>query len=52
MAMMWSPSTTRTGVVDGDQPVGVAVEGDAEIGTVLADRRGERRRVRSLRRHR
>ena len=30
MAMMWSPSTTGPGVVDGDQPVGVAVEGQPE----------------------
>ena len=32
MAMMWSPSTTAPGVVDGDQPVGVAVEGQAGVG--------------------
>ena len=34
MAIMWSPSTMRAGVVDGDQPVGVAVEGQPDVGTV------------------
>ena len=35
--------------IDRDQPVGVAVEREAGIGTGRDDRRGQRRRVRSLR---
>ena len=30
MAMSWSPSTTLPRVVDGEHPVGVAVEGQPE----------------------
>ena len=49
MAMMWSPSTTAPGVVDSEQTVGVAVEGQPEVGAVLAHRGGERGRCRSPR---
>ena len=31
--------------VDGDQPVGVAVEGEPDVGAARDDRLGERRRV-------
>ena len=33
--MIWSPSTTAPGVVDGEAAVGVTVVGDAEVGAVL-----------------
>ena len=36
MAMMWSPSTTLPVGVDGDDAVGVTVEGQADVGAALA----------------
>ena len=46
MAMRWSPSTSATGVIDGHQAVGVAVEGQPEVGAVGDDRGRQRRRCR------
>ena len=34
MAMIWSPSTIAPVCVDGDHPVGVAVEGEPDVGAV------------------
>ena len=42
MARIWSPSTSAPGGVDGEAPVGVAVEGEAEVGARGHDRGLER----------
>ena len=36
MPRTWSPSTTVAGRIDGDEPVGVAVEGEADVGAARA----------------
>ena len=40
----WSPSTTLPAAVHGDQPVGVAVEGEPEVGASAAHLCRQRRR--------
>ena len=42
----------RTGAVDRDQPVGVAVEGETEVGAGVEHGCGQQRRARSSRRRR
>ena len=45
IAITWSPSMTPTGLVDGDQPVAVAVEGEAGERAVSTTARGKPGRV-------
>jgi hypothetical protein len=45
IAMMWSPSMRQAAMVDASNPVGVAVEGETDIGLALDDSRCSRRMV-------